>query len=244
MLLRSGLLMLGTTLFLAGTLPAQDPAAPPPPRRLTLDLGFVNASGNTDVTTLSAGETLELNAERWEFRQTGSLVYGRTDDSTNAEQLRIGTRVGHILMRYLNVFVGISYERNRFAGIARRWEQYGGLGLRLLNTSQTRWTIEAGASLNQQRATTLASTSFTALRVATLFRHNFTETTALQQQVEVLPNLDNGDDLRVNSETSLVAPLSARVALKVAYTIKFDNLPEPGFEETDRILTTGLQVVW
>jgi hypothetical protein len=30
----------------------------------------------------------------------------------------------------------------------------------------------------------------------------------------------------------------------VAYTIRFDNLPEPGFEKADRILSTGLQVTF
>jgi hypothetical protein len=26
--------------------------------------------------------------------------------------------------------------------------------------------------------------------------------------------------------------------------IRFDNLPEPGFEKTDRIFTTGIQIVF
>lgn len=50
--------------------------------------------------------------------------------------------------------------------------------------------------------------------------------------------------ITTRSETSLVAPLSARFAVKVAYTVRFDNLPEPGFEKTDRILSSGLQVTF
>ena len=47
--------------------------------------------------------------------------------------------------------------------------------------------------------------------------------------MEVLPNVDQTDDLRINSESQLVAPLARRVSLKVSYAVKFDNLPEPGF---------------
>jgi putative salt-induced outer membrane protein len=241
--IRTSGLVLGAMLLPAHALAAQD-TSQVPPTRVTVDLGFVNASGNTDLTSLSAGENLEVRTGGWELRQSGNLVYGRTNDTTTAEQFRAGIRAGRDLLPYLTMFVGLSYERNRFAGIARRWEEYGGVGLRLVDTPRNAWTLEAGASVNQQRSTALASTSFAAVRAATQFRHNFTEAASLQQLVEVLPNLDNGDDLRVNSETSLVAPLAGRVALKVSYNIKFDNLPEPGFEETDRVLTTGLQVAW
>ena len=39
-----------------------------------------------------------------------------------------------------------------------------------------------------------------------------------------------------------MAPLSKRFAVKLSYAIRFDNLPEPGFERTDRVFTSGLQV--
>ena len=51
----------------------------------------------------------------------------------------------------------------------------------------------------------------------------------------------------IGQETTCVAsrfdscPCSL-LALKVSYAIRFDNLPEPGFETTDRLLTTALQL--
>ena len=41
---------------------------------------------------------------------------------------------------------------------------------------------------------------------------------------------------------ALVVPLSKRVALKAAYRVRWDNQPEPGFEDTDRTFTTGIQI--
>ena len=62
--------------------------------------------------------------------------------------------------------------------------------------------------------------------------------------MEFLPNLQESRDVRLNTETSLVAPLSGKVAIKLAYAIRFDNLPEPGFKKTDRVFTSGVQIVF
>jgi putative salt-induced outer membrane protein YdiY len=48
----------------------------------------------------------------------------------------------------------------------------------------------------------------------------------------------------MNAEASLVAPLSRHLALKLGYVLRFDNLPEPGVEKTDRFLTSGLQITF
>jgi putative salt-induced outer membrane protein len=185
-----------------------------------------------------------VKAARWGLQEFASVVYGRTGDSTTAEQIKGGGRLDIKLVSMLHGFVGVTYERNRFAGIARRFEEYAGLALRVIDLPRTLWTFEGGSSINQQRNITDTDYNFTALRVATLFRHKFTEAAYFEQKAEVLPNMDLMDDLRANSETALVAPLSARVAIKLLYAVKFDNLPEAGFERTDRVFTTAVQIVF
>ena len=69
-----------------------------------------------------------------------------------------------------------------------------------------------------------------------------TDKAYVQQLAEFLPNIETGNDFRLNTETALVAPISRAFAVKVAYTIHFDNLPEPGFKKTDRVLSSGIQV--
>jgi hypothetical protein len=46
----------------------------------------------------------------------------------------------------------------------------------------------------------------------------------------------------VNSATTLVAPLFRNVAQQASYVVNFDDNPEPGKRETDRFLTTGVQL--
>jgi putative salt-induced outer membrane protein YdiY len=47
---------------------------------------------------------------------------------------------------------------------------------------------------------------------------------------------------RFNTESALVAPLSTHVGIKLSYAIRFDSRPQPTFETTDRLLTTGIQI--
>ena len=66
----------------------------------------------------------------------------------------------------------------------------------------------------------------------------------LQQDVEFLPNLQESDDWRVNTESSLVAPISSRIGVKLSYVVRFDKVPEPTFKNTDRLFTTGIQLTF
>jgi putative salt-induced outer membrane protein len=208
------------------------------------DLGFVNVAGNTEVTTLNAGEKVIYTVKPIVLTQTFSAIYGRTDGETSASTWKASGRMDYGFTEHLAVFGLVGFEKNRFAGIDRRFEEAVGLAIKLLTGPRDLLETEAGVSLNQQRATTGVDDNFTAARGAAMYKHLLGEKAFLQQTVEALPNLEDSDDLRVNTETSLVAPLSSSISLKLAYAVRFDNQPEPGFRKTDRMFTSGVQVVF
>ena len=223
---------------------AQEPAPAPPQLKITANAGLVSAAGNTEITTLSGDQRIEYRptGSGWTLTQHFGAVYGRTDGVTSANRIKGGFRVQHLVEERLSAFVSAEYEKNRFAGIRRRFEEVLSLSFDLLNAERTEVALEMGASFNQQRDLQGMDDSFVAARTAGEFKQRFTETAYVQQKIELLPNLEAGEDLRVNSETALVAPLSRRFAVKVSYAIRYDNLPEPGFQHTDRVFTSGLQV--
>lgn len=229
------------TVFATGSLAAQD-APPPRPWEFNGDIGFVNTAGNSEVTTLNVGEKLVHVRGSLTVKQHFALVYGRTDGATTTSQWRTGVRGDIAISSSISVFGLAGFDRNRFAGIERRFEEGVGLAFKLVKTERTKMELEAGLSLTQQRSTLDVTDNFSAARSAALFQYNFKPTAYLLQTVEVLPNLEETEDLRVNTETALVAPLSRRLAIKISYVIRYDKLPEPGFEKTDRLLTSGLQV--
>ena len=226
--------------------PAKGQEAAPKPVALTLDLGFVNAAGNTRVTTLSATENLKLRpgGSRWQFEEQVNVVYGRTQDSVTAEQLKVIGRADYRILLAFHLVVGLTYERNRFAGIGRRFEEHVGVAFRPIDRPRDLLSVEIGSAVTQQQSTALVDNNFVAMRTAATYKHLFTETAYLQQTIESLPNVKELDDTRVNSETALVAPLSSRVALRMSYLVRFDNLPEPGFQKTDRVFSSGVQLAF
>lgn len=213
---------------------------------LTGNLNFVNTAGNSDLTTLSGDEVLQKMTvdSSWKFRQSASAVYGRAQDSTTASAFTVGGRIDRILSSRVSAFAGVNWQRNRFAGISRRFEELIGLGYQLMARERDQLGVEAGVAFNQQRSTAGVSDNFLAARAAGTYRHLLGDKAFVQQDLELLPNLKTSKDFRVNSESALVAPISRTIALKLAYTIRFDNLPEPGFKKTDRVLSSGIQVTY
>jgi putative salt-induced outer membrane protein len=226
--------------LLAPELRAQEEA--PKPVKFTADLGFVSTAGNTEVTNLNAGEKVEWNLAPITLKEGFAIVYGETDGNTTTSSLRADLRADYALSAPLAIFGAFAFDRNRFAGIARRFEENVGLAFKPIRGDRDKLEFEAGVSFNQQRSILEVSDNFTAARAAGMYRHGFTESAYIQQSVEVLPNLEVSEDLRINTETALVAPLSKRLAIKLSYTIRYDKLPEPGFKKTDRVFASGLQI--
>lgn len=228
-----------TLLLLATPLLAQDK-----PTTFTTDLGFVNAAGNTSVTTFNLGEVLTHTAGAWKLRQSIAALYGKTDGEKSAEQFQAGVRADYSLSARVALYGRAGWDRNQFAGINRRFEEGVGLAVKLVARERDELSVEAGMGATQQVNTSDESSNYLAGRAAALYRHTLKEKAFVQQALEFTPNFDVSEDYRLLSETSLVAPLSSAIALKVAYVVRLDNLPEPGFKKTDRILTTGVQLNW
>lgn len=222
--------------------PAQDP--PPAPRRtqMTLDLGFIDAAGNSDITSVNLGEKLTWRPGRVVLSQTARALYGETDGTTTTESYDVGARAEYLLTSRIGTFALVTYQRDPFAGVAMRLGGGPGVSFGLVQSARDTLSVETALTMQKERSTADVEQSFGATRTAAIFKHLFTATAFVTQTLEWTANLETSDDQRINSETALTAPLSRQIALRVAYLIRFDNLPEPGFQKTDRILTTGVQI--
>lgn len=232
------------TLFaLPAGLAAQE-EAPARPWTLETEFGFVNTAGNTATTTLNAGQKASYSTGGWTLGQSFAAVYGRTEGVTSAESYQARLRGDKALSPRLGVYALGGWDRNEFAGISRRFEEGTGLTFKAVALKRTSLVFEAGVAANQQRSTLDQDQNFASGRGALLLKQFLNEKAYFTQMAEVLPNFKESDDLRVNSETALVAPLSSQIAFKAGYVVHYDKAPEPGFKTTDRYLTSGLQIVF
>lgn len=212
--------------------------------RLGGTIGLVQTSGNSDIVTLNVGEELAYLAGAIALRQSFATVYGRSEGETNASSWRAAVRGDYRFSPSLGAYARLGFDRDRFAGISRRFEEGVGLALVVVDRALNLLEFEAGVDLVQQRATADGDNNFVSGRSAARYRRSFREdgNAYFQQSLEMLPNLEETNDFRFNSESVLVAPLSEHFALKLSYVIRLDNEPEPGFEKTDRMLTSALQI--
>ncbi len=224
----------------------------------TADFGFVSAAGNTSVTTFNLGDKFVVNTadKKVVFTQLFSAVRSEADGVKNAENYRGQLRLDYGVGKRFYLFGLTGWERNKPAGVARRFEETIGLAFKAVSEPQDELNFEFGFSMFQQRNTEALNgqpldDNFKAGRLAAAYKHLFSASTILTQQLELIPNFDDQDDFRLNSESALVAPISTHVAVKLGYVIRFDNLPgflpapNPAltrFKKTDRFLTAGLTI--
>lgn len=226
-------------------LPVHAQAAKPDtakPLKVTAGVAFLDASGNTDVTTLAINERLEWKRPHFLWTQSINGINSTTEGEDSANLLAIGLRGDWKPHGRVSVYSLVNFDRNRFANIRRRFEEGVGLGYTMIDRAHHRLTTELGGQFVQQQNLDRVSNDFFAGRAAEAYRYTFKEDTYVEERLEYLPNLEANDDYRMNAEANLVAPLSRHLSLKLGYVVRFDNLPEPGIKKTDRFLTSGLQV--
>jgi len=218
------------------------PAAPPPLLHTQIDLGFVNTAGNSSVRTLNAAEQFVVQPVPWKFTQTFTIVNGYSGGVETANNLKAGVRADYAVGPRLKLYGFLTYYRDRFAGVARRFEEAGGLAYGVLTGPTHLLDVEAGAGRTQQAGTSGPVQQYWISRLALLYRVNFTTLAYAEQKVELLSDLEDLPNELLNTESALVAPLSQHVALKLGYTARFANRPQPTFQETDTVLSAGLQL--
>lgn len=234
---------------LPATLVAQDET----PRRaeLTADLGYVNTSGNTSVTTFNLGNKLLVRAGTVLLTQTSAFIYGRTSGEETANNQALRIRADQPIGPRLAVYGFGGYDRNKFGGVARRLDQNVGLTYDVLQATRDSLGFEAGVGLVQESlyaaegGSLRTSNNYSAGRAAANYKHSFTETSYFQQTVEYLPDLETSSAYRLNSESSVVAPISTHIGLKASALIRYNNAPPlPEFRKTDRLISAGLQLTF
>ncbi len=210
--------------------------------RFVSDMGYVSTTGNTKVTTVNVGEKFNLNTGFWRFEQFLSVVYGENDGAVNSNFIRAGIGGEYALRSTMGIAGGILFDKNRFSGVLQRTEEYLGLVWRVVEGPRDTLRLDAGGSLTQQRNIDGTVRRFPAARTALWYKRGLAPKAYVLQTVEVVPNIETSEDYRVNAIASLISPISKVLAVKLEFQWRFDNLPEPDFQSTDRIFTTGIQV--
>lgn len=232
------------TLLSVDTASAAHQGPPPAPSlKFIGDLGYVSTAGNSSVQTLNLGDRITAKTGDVTFSQQFNVVHGRSKGATVTSLWRASLRTDLAVQPTFGVYASINYERNVFAGLRSRVGNTIGLTAQVVKTERSRLSVEGGMSLTAQRGIAGGrDLDFLGGRAATAYTQQIGAKASISQTVELLPNFRQSEDLRINSESALLAPITKQIAVKLSFSVRYDGLPEPGFLSTDRLFTSGIQV--
>ena len=130
------------------------------PLKVTAGVAYLNASGNTDVTSLAVDERLEWKRPRFLWAQFVKAINSSTDGEQSADLLAVGLRGDWKPHGRLSVYALTNYDRNRFANIGRRFEEGAGLGYLLIDRPMHRLTTELGTSRRWRKRTAFSRRAY------------------------------------------------------------------------------------
>jgi putative salt-induced outer membrane protein YdiY len=250
-----------------------EPAESERPWSNSADLSLVLTSGNSSVTTLSLTDklthrwsrsqvvvealALKTRTEERELINVGGRVEVQERSRTTAEEYSLGGRYRYRFYEGIFAFASLGWQRNELAGIENRYTVASGLGYQVIDTDRTKIAAEAGADWTREDPVDTATEGFVGAQIRALLERQLTGVAKIDSELELLENLEETDDLRINWLASVTASLSEVFAIKLSYQLRFDNQPvveilppdSPGeeaatftFDETDTRFSASLVV--
>jgi putative salt-induced outer membrane protein YdiY len=246
----------------------------PPYTEQKAELGFVLTTGNARAQSLSALYDFKRVLTFGEFRLDGSAIRNETRDRVlvgvdvfnqpifveekhvAAEAYGVNAKYRHNLGARLFAYGLGGWARIIQSGLDDRWRAGAGLGFKVIEPQPHKLDFELGAEFTDERYVDGSRADFASLRAFADYDFALSEHSLFSSDLEVLENLDETEDLRLNWISSITAAMTSRVALKVSYLLLFDNQPAilvvaPGpppvldeREELDQVFTTSLVVNW
>lgn len=207
----------------------------------TADLSLVATDGNSQTLSWAVSDKftydwtnqqimLEGSALRTETTARslsnvgGNLQVDETKTKT-AEAYWVGGRFRQRIFMNLFAYTTGRWYRSELSGIQNRTAVSVGVGYLFFETPRHSLTAELGGDWTSEEPVQQDSRDFFGAQAIFNYAYTITESSKFEWDVAVLENLDDTDDLRINSVAGVTAAISSVFALKVSYTLLFDNQP-------------------
>lgn len=210
------------------------------------EVSFVSTWGNTEITTFSLKNRLEVDlTDRDTLRWDASALLSENGGERTAERYATELRLDHSYTERLYSFAYGGWSKDEFKGIDQRVDGGAGAGYRLLDGPKHHLALEGGLACAYEEYTDGTDDTFPEGRGYAEYEYRFTEDTSASQSVEVRVNLSDTEDTVVRSVTAVTTSLTEILSLKTSYEVVYDNQPQPAtLDETDSMLTVALVVTY
>lgn len=201
------------------------------------DLGYTDTSGNSETSSLNAAFGLGYETGLWTHGLELKALRSEDNGETNAERYEADFKSQYALSDISYVFGKIDYEKDEFAGVARRLSETIGYGRTLYDTEPHKLVGEASVGASQVRFQDGTRDSGAIARLGLDYDWTISESAVFGQDLTVE---SGGVNTYIESITELKMTVIGNLFAKLSYTIKHNTDVPAGTEETDKITAVAL----
>lgn len=206
------------------------------------EAGVAIASGNTDTKSANARVAVGYKSDGWEDSASLAGNYVRTDGLTTARRWELGAQTRYNFGAHTFWFGAGRYEQDRFSGFDHQGVISTGVGRKFIDSDITHLAGQVGVGFKffETIATLVAPASKENELggVASLnFDHQLTKTTTVYDKFGAEFTSENNF---LQNELGLTVKMTDRLALSLAYAVRHNTDPPPGFKKTDTLSTLNL----
>lgn len=180
--------------------------------------GLVNASGNSDNSSLSGTVGLSKEGDVWKHNLLADLYKAQTDGVDSADRLMLGYKADRKINERTYAWGALRAEQDEFSDIDRRLVGSVGLGYKMLLGPVHTLDLEAGIGY---RVTDFISATEKSKEGVGILAANYsgklTDTVTLTQRLALEAGKDNK---LISSTTGLNVKLSGSLSLAFAYILR------------------------
>ena len=211
-----------------------------------MSFSLVNTTGNSDTLALAGKNDMKYKfSEKWTGSWVAGALYNKSDGDKTAEKYFTDLRANYTLSERWYAYGLGSWLRDKFAGFENRISIGPGVGYNFLigpkhflrGETGLNYAYEDYSDPDQDNEQYLEG------RLFGKYEWAFTEKTKFSQGLEYLQSFKTGGAWKLNSETALISDITDILALKISYSVFYNNDPHPSdLDKTDTVLATSLVV--
>ncbi|HEX5038363.1 MAG TPA: DUF481 domain-containing protein [bacterium] len=209
--------------------------------------GFVMKTGNSQKETLSGGSYTLYRVRRWENKWKLYVLFDRVfDTSGSIDTFIYGIyRVDYYLTDRLSYYIGGGGYTDEVKGIDRSALGFNGISYFLVRNPKFYLRGSLGYLYSfEDPVAPNPNDSIHSAAEELEFSYKINDHFSIFESASFYQNVQQDSDLRILSDTEIKAGLTKHFALVLAFRIRFDNKPVPGFEKLDTITDASVAVTF
>ncbi len=216
-------------------------------------IGVTNMTGNTASIAVNGTNKTRYRLNRFENTWRAGVYYSRVFSSTDPKST-IGTsarfiygnyRFDYFILQRLTVFLGGGGYTNEFQGMQLAGQGFTGLKYYLLQAENYYFSGSLGYNFTYENVVDPdPDRKIHSAGLMLDYEQQLTDNFRIEEHVEVLQDVQDGHEIRVNSETLLRVLVTKHVGFALSFLIRFDNQPPSGYKKLDTITNFSLALTF